>query len=71
MIKDVTGIILTPGNRGENCKGNGKHFTIMKKQIECCCNECDYLMCCLDDFDGSKCFVCEDKRCPNNKNPKD
>ena len=26
MIIDVTGIPLTPGNFGKDCKGNGKHY---------------------------------------------
>lgn len=26
MIIDTTGIVLTPGNSGADCLGNGKHF---------------------------------------------
>lgn len=35
MITDVTGIELTPGNNGEDCKGNGKHFDENGNLIEC------------------------------------
>lgn len=43
MIIDITGIELTPGNNGEDCKGNGKHLDENESLIECCCEECDYL----------------------------
>ena len=46
----VTGIELTPGNGGENCKGNGKHKDENGKIIECCCDECDYLLCCISSY---------------------
>ena len=59
MIIDITGIELTPGNLGENCIGNGKN-----KNIECCCDECDYLMCCIDKNYTQKCLGCTDKDCP-------
>ncbi len=39
MIIDITGTILIPGNEGKDCPGNGFH------EAECCCNECDYMMC--------------------------
>ena len=58
MIIDVTGIILTPGNGGRDCLGNGEF-----PGIECCCDECDYMLCCLA---GSKvdCLHCKDLECP-------
>ena len=59
MILDVTGIILTPGNKGKECMGNGR-----VKGVECCCDECDYLMCCLDTHDPVDCIACDDKKCP-------
>ena len=59
MIIDVTGIILTPGNRGEDCLGNGEH-----SEIECCCDECDYLMCCFDVEYDTRCDLCDDQNCP-------
>ena len=46
MIIDVTGIELTPGNNGEDCKGNGKHLDENGNLIECCCDECNYMLCC-------------------------
>lgn len=49
MIIDITGIELTPANGGKYCKGNGKHFDEQGKLIECCCDECDYLLCCTSE----------------------
>lgn len=40
QIIDITGIVLSPGHPDE-CNGNGKH-----PDMECCCDECDYLMDC-------------------------
>ena len=65
MIIDVTGTILTPGNRGKDCLGNGEQAA-----IECCCDECDYLQCCLDGHDHTKCLRCNDSDCPHAKSSK-
>lgn len=59
MIIDVTGIELTPGNFGKDCLGNGEH-----KIYECCCDECDYFLCCIDETYPLKCAKCADKDCP-------
>ena len=59
MIIDITGTILTPGHNGKNCLGNGTH-----KEFECCCDECDYMLCCLEEHFLSKCSQCEDPDCP-------
>ena len=67
MIIDVTGIILTPGNMGKDCLGNGEHFDENNNLIECCCDECDYMMCCLKPLNENKCTKCDDLDCPNNK----
>lgn len=45
-IKDVTDVMLTPGNM-EKCLGNGEHLDKKGNVIECCCDECDYLLLCL------------------------
>ena len=58
MIVDITGIELTPGNDGKYCKGNGEHFDEQGILIECCCDECNYLLCC------NKCNECTDTACP-------
>ena len=63
MIVDVSGVILTPGNGGEDCNGNGKHFDEKGILIECCCDECDYLFCCVN-----RCEYCDDIQCPNSNN---
>ena len=46
MIIDVTGTVLIPGNGGEDCPGNGNHHNT-EGIVECCCEECDYRLCCL------------------------
>ena len=61
MIIDSTGIVLNPGNYGRDCPGNGTHG-------ECCCDECDYLMCCLETDIAEACKDCRDRDCPHTKN---
>ena len=63
MIIDVTGIELTP--KSGNCLGDGRHFDENGTLIECCCDECDYLMCCTDTFLTTSCEECEDAYCPH------
>lgn len=58
MITDVTGIVLMPGNRGVDCLGNGVH-----PEIECCCDACDYMQCCLAEG-VENCMDCRDLECP-------
>ena len=60
MITDVTGVVLTPGNGGRDCLGNGEH-----PGIECCCDECDYMLCCLPEQDSGRCENCADLDCPH------
>lgn len=59
MIIDITGTELIPGNQGNDCPGNG-----LIHGVECCCDECDYVMCCLENHDPSVCLTCNDKDCP-------
>ena len=65
MIKDITGTELIPGNCGNDCPGNG-----LMPGVECCCNECDYMMCCLEEHDTLVCLTCNDKDCPRSNHPK-
>lgn len=46
-IYDITGVELTPGNPLV-CLGNGKHLDEEGNLIECCCDECDYLLLCFE-----------------------
>lgn len=70
MIKDVTGTELTPGRGGINCMGNGLHTDENGNAIECCCDECDYAMCCTENFSDDECAMCDDPFCPNvNRKP--
>ena len=61
MIIDVTGIELTPGNDGKDCLGNGEH-----EGVECCCDECDYYLCCTREDYRNMCVSCIDFDCPHN-----
>ena len=44
---DESKIELMPANYGRDCIGNGKHKNEEGKIIECLCDECDYMICCL------------------------
>ncbi len=66
MIIDVTGIILTPGNHGKDCLGNGKHYDENGNPLDLCCDECDYLMCCFNDDWEEKCKHCQRSECERN-----
>ena len=57
MIIDVTGVALTPGNEGLDCLGNWEHEV-------CCCEECDYMLCCYENENNIKCSDCKDEKCP-------
>ncbi len=59
MLIDITGTKLTPGNQGKNCLGNGLH-----SPYPCCCDECDYMLCCLNTYDMRECTTCRDADCP-------
>ena len=59
MIIDCTGIMLIPGRMGRDCPGNGLH-----KDVEYCCDECDYMLCCLENHDETECRWCKDVDCP-------
>lgn len=71
MIIDVTGIELTPGNGGENCLGNGLHKDKDGNYLECCCDECNYFLCCFESFypfDAkipTNCDSCTNIYCPH------
>ena len=56
MIVDITGVVLIPGNYGRDCPGNGETG-------ECCCDECDYLLCCFGG-EAPSCEQCRDRDCP-------
>ena len=62
MIIDITGTMLIPGEQGKNCPGNGQISS-----VECCCDECDYLQCCLPEHPMQECLNCNDPHCPHAK----
>ena len=43
--------LLTPGNYGIDCIGNGEHYDNDGNIIECQCDECDFMIGCLVPFD--------------------
>ena len=59
MIIEIKGTILVPGNMGKDCPGNG-----LDPEVECCCNECDYMLCCYVWHYPEKCIACKDSACP-------
>ena len=65
MIIDITGIELTPSRNGKRCLGNGEHHDKYGYPLECCCNECDYYICCFDKHSRKECTTCEDLFCPH------
>lgn len=60
MIIDITGTILTPGDSGNHCLGNGNH-----PLYPCCCDECDYFICCMEIHAATDCLTCTDQNCPH------
>ncbi|MBR4949638.1 MAG: hypothetical protein IKZ25_02560 [Clostridia bacterium] len=64
MIIDVTGVVLTPGNEGKDCLGNGSFKDNNGNEIECCCDECDFMMCCLPEHSFENCKKCDYVDCP-------
>lgn len=46
FINDITGTVLLPG-QPDQCPGNGNTKNIYGDMIDCCCDECDYLISCL------------------------
>ena len=56
MIIDITGTVLIPGDCGKNCPGR-----------IICCDECDFLACCLDNFDKKSCENCKKRIVPTLK----
>ena len=63
MIIDVTGTKLTPGNAGRDCLGNGEHIG-----FECCCDECNNMICCLESHTSKECLNCSNRDCPRSLN---
>ena len=64
MLIDVTKTELFPGILGLNCPGNGMHYDSLGNEIECCCDECDYMMCCMETHSMEECKTCSNADCP-------
>lgn len=59
---DVTGTPLVPGNFGRDCPGNGENTP-----SECCCEECDFMLCCILEDWMQRCGGCLHQDCPRKK----
>lgn len=46
LIDPGTGISLMPNFHGKDCLGNGDF-----PDHECCCDECDYFLCCYPEYE--------------------
>ena len=55
-MKDIR---LIPGNEGKDCPGNG---TVQGIEIQC--DECDFLMCCIQEYSPNGCEGCNIDYCP-------
>ncbi len=56
---------LAPGNIGKDCVFNGEHYDEKGNIIPICCDESDYLMCCIEE--EKDCYSCSVVSCPNKK----
>ena len=56
---------LTPGNKGKDCLYNGMHYDKQGNLIPICCDECDFLLCCVSE--ENDCCNCAVFTCPNKK----
>ena len=59
-----------PGNGGRDCPGDGRHKDAFGNLIECQCDECDFLLCCIDDDFEKDCTDCREYECKHNETPK-
>ncbi len=64
MIIAINGTELIPGNLGEDCPGNGEHYDADGNLLECCCDDCDYLFCCMERNWEEICKACIFDECP-------
>lgn len=62
---DESKMKLIPGNFGKDCPANGLYIDEDGELIECCCDECDYLMCCTEELIESECKRCKNRECPH------
>ncbi len=56
-MKNENNVSIFPGNLGKDCPYNDETNTEI-----CLCDECDWLMCCIDA--KTDCAVCTDYTCP-------
>lgn len=59
MLPATATIFLCPGDFGSSCPGSGD-----TPGVECCCDECDYLLCCTSADWRQHCPGCPETDCP-------
>lgn len=64
MLSNKSEYLPFPGNNGKDCIFNGNHFDKNGNPIECRCDECSYMMCCLESFSTRECERCAEQNCP-------
>ena len=67
MIKDINEIVVISGNKGKDCPCNGEHTDERGVLIECRCDECDHLICCITERRSEKCKYCKNYDCIRKK----
>ena len=53
-----------PGDGGKLCRYNGRHYSVFGNKIECECDGCEYILCCVEMVGREKCGRCRDVVCP-------
>ena len=56
-------IKLYPGNHGLDCPGNGEAFDETGVRMMCLCDECDFLLCCVEENWKDACRKCGNVSC--------
>ena len=53
-----------PGDGGKLCRYNGRHYSVFGNKIECECDGCEDILCCVERVGREKCGRCRDVFCP-------
>lgn len=50
---DISGVWLKKPGNPNKCRGNGNHKNIIGRPLQCCCDECDYALECIQKEKGA------------------